>query len=96
MTLTLWTGVCASCRLCGEGGAGADVQQGERGADGRDLLLPRGERRPQPGGLPGLQPQHQLRQDLRRPVGLPRRILCLTRRWMYVRIIVKLLLLMYE
>ena len=65
------------CRrlLAGEGcagaGAGADLQQGARGAGGRDVLLRGTGIGAEPGRLPRLQPQHQLREDIHRPVGLP-------------------------
>jgi hypothetical protein len=66
---------CVRRRVRGgrRGGAGPDVQHGARGAGGRDVLLRGAGRGADPGPVPRLQPQHQLRQDLRRPVGLPRR-----------------------
>jgi hypothetical protein len=54
-------------------GAGAELPGGARGAGGRDVLRRGAGRGPDRGPVPRLQPQHQLREGLRRPVGLPRR-----------------------
>lgn len=71
----LWQ-IFFSCSLRGEGktrgSAGAELQSGAPGAGGRDMLLRGAGGGADPGPIPRLQPQHQLRGGLRRPVGLPR------------------------
>lgn len=79
----LYVSTYICCRLRGGGGCegagpGADMQQGARGAGVRDVLLRVAERRADSGPVPRLQPKHQLREGLRRPVGLPRRCRRLT------------------
>ena len=59
------------CGREGCGGARADLQQGARGAGGRDVLFRGAGGGADPGSVSQLQPQHQLWEDIRRPVGLP-------------------------